>query len=389
MRAKWSLICSCVAHRGIVKPYGAVWLSVLIIVVFIPYVGSCPAPAVDLTPTATVTLTPSTTPTSTIAPAPTRRPDGLTPDEAATLDSLTLVNGFPLYTMQYVGDYAERLQRTDALPTGLGQSSEGLPAWGCSLFAALGDEQNMQYGRNFDWEHSPALLLFTDPSDGYASVSLVDLAYFASASTDWMSLLNLPLAEREPLLWAPFIPFDGMNSEGLVIGMAAVPDSEPPYDPGKPDVASVTMMRMLLDHAGAVEEAIALMGQYNILWSGGPALHFLIADAGGRAALVEFRDGHILVIENGEPWGLATNFLVSAAGSHPEGECWRYDLMEDVLRRTGGALTALNAMDMLESVSVEGTQWSAVYEINKRAVTIVMGRDYDHPFRVEYGLLAW
>jgi Flp pilus assembly protein TadD len=33
----------------------------------------------------------------------------------------------------------------------------------------------MFYGRNFDWDFSPALLLFTNPPDGYASVSRGDL----------------------------------------------------------------------------------------------------------------------------------------------------------------------------------------------------------------------
>ena len=35
------------------------------------------------------------------------------------------------------------------------------------------------FGRNFDWRYSPALLLFTDrpAAGGYASVSMVDIAY--------------------------------------------------------------------------------------------------------------------------------------------------------------------------------------------------------------------
>ena len=49
--------------------------------------------------------------------------------------------------------------------------------WTCSLFAALGDDQEFKFGRNFDWEYSPGLLLFTNPLDGYASVSMVDIAY--------------------------------------------------------------------------------------------------------------------------------------------------------------------------------------------------------------------
>jgi len=34
-------------------------------------------------------------------------------------------------------------------------------AWACSLFAGLGDVEQRLYGRNFDWDHSPAVLLFT------------------------------------------------------------------------------------------------------------------------------------------------------------------------------------------------------------------------------------
>ena len=39
----------------------------------------------------------------------------------------------------------------------------------------------MVYGRNFDWQYSPALLLFTNPPDGYASVSMVDIEYLVGA----------------------------------------------------------------------------------------------------------------------------------------------------------------------------------------------------------------
>ena len=53
------------------------------------------------------------------------------------------------------------------------------PPGRCSLFAALGDPENRLFGRNFDWRYSPALLLFTDrpAGGGYASVSMVDIAY--------------------------------------------------------------------------------------------------------------------------------------------------------------------------------------------------------------------
>ncbi|MFC7614567.1 hypothetical protein ACFQV2_14570 [Actinokineospora soli] len=49
--------------------------------------------------------------------------------------------------------------------------------FGCSLFAARGNPADPLFGRNFDFDHQPALLLFTDAPDSHASVSMVDVSY--------------------------------------------------------------------------------------------------------------------------------------------------------------------------------------------------------------------
>ena len=51
------------------------------------------------------------------------------------------------------------------------------------------------------------------------------------------------------------------------------------------------------------------MGEYNIDWGGGPALHYLVADASGRAVLIEFHEGKLMVLPNEGPYHLATNHL--------------------------------------------------------------------------------
>jgi len=78
--------------------------------------------------------------------------------------------------MQFHGAYHEDVHVLSNWKPHSGSASSR-PAWGCSLFAAFGDGKEMFYGRNFDWRYSPALLLFTDPPEGYASVSMVDLDY--------------------------------------------------------------------------------------------------------------------------------------------------------------------------------------------------------------------
>jgi hypothetical protein len=305
---------------------------------------------------------PSAQPTAARAPSP--ADSRLTEDEIATLSSLEKIDHYPLYTMRFHGDYDQYRDRGSALAG---------PKWACSLFAAMGDTEGMVYGRNFDWQYSPALLLFTDPPDGYASVSMVDIAYLIEQVE---SLADLPLAEREALLAAPFWPFDGMNEHGLVVGMAAVDESKTPYDPEKETINSLAIMREILDHARDVDEAVTVIESYNIAWDGGPAVHYLIADASGRAVLVEFHEGEMFIISNQTPYHLATNHPRATTSDH--GGCWRYAALDTQLTETEGRLSPQEAMDLLEVVSQRGsTQWSIVYGFSTGDVYVAMGEAYN------------
>ncbi len=299
----------------------------------------------------------------------------LTADQRVTLESLRLVDGHPLYTMHFQGSYRDRASAMATLPA--------LP-WACSLFAALGDPDEMAYGRNFDWDHSPAVLLFTNPPDGYASVSMVDIAYLGFAGTGSWGLTDRPLAERVGLLDAPLIPFDGMNQHGLVVGMAAVPASQPSRDPTRPTVDSLRVIREMLDRARDVEEAVAIIRGYNVDWGGGPPVHYLLADASGAAVLVEYQNGEMLTIHNDSHWHLATNHLRNTASG--DGGCWRYANLAAALSAAGGRLTPEVAMGLLAGVSQPSTQWSIVYGITSGAVEVAMGRHYEsaHSFRLDH-----
>jgi hypothetical protein len=320
-------------------------------------------------------------PTSLPVPTPTAqaRTDGLTHEQATTLGSLEKVDDYPLYTMHYYGAY-ERA----ASPSEVAGRPASWPAWACSLFAALGDADDARYGRNFDWEYSPALLLFTHPPDGYASVSMVDIAYFLDQD-QVLALSDLPLVERGPLLELPHWPFDGMNAHGLVVGMAAVPGTDMPYDPGKVTLDSLGIIREMLDHARDVDEAVAIMQSYNVNMGGGPPIHYLIADASGRAVLVEFYRGEMVILPNERPWHLATNFLRAQADEERRWDCSRYDRIDQRLTESEGQITTQEAMDLLSQVAQSSTQWSVVYEMSSGGVNVAMGRGYDdvHTFRLD------
>ncbi|MFZ5858294.1 MAG: linear amide C-N hydrolase [Chloroflexota bacterium] len=321
----------------------------------VPQATSTPVP---VTPTAIATVTEA---------------NGYTGDAVKTLTTLKKVSDYPLYTIMYYGEYDSRRPLV-VLPD---PRAESTPGWACSLFTVLLDEEHMLYGRNFDWQFSPALLLFTDPPDGYASVSMVDLEYLEFAEDTVYGLTDLPLEEQVNLLDAPWLPFDGMNEHGLAIGMAAVDPGNMQVDPAKKRIHSLGIIREVLDHARDVDEALRLFEEYNIQF-GGPPLHYLIADAKGKAVLVEFYRGEMHVFENSQPWHSATNFLLSAVKDPKDGHCWRYDRINVRLNEGQGLLDWTAAMDLLAEVSQTNTQWSIVYQMARGEVNIAMGKDYEN-----------
>jgi hypothetical protein len=319
------------------------------------------------------------TPTSSFIPA------GLTQEQFDTLNSLQKVDDYPLYTMTYIGAYQFHTETLH--PKGSITIAESSPSWACSLFTILLDEDNLLYGRNFDWQFSPALLLFTDPPDGYASVSMVDIAYFGFESIDAMNLDDLPVEERTSLLETPSLPFDGMNEYGLAIGMAAVPPGNMQSDANKETIGSIGIIRQMLDHVRTVDEAIDIMAGYNIEFGGGPPIHYLMADATGKSVLVEYYNGEMHILENEEPWHLATNFLRSSIDDPAEGGCWRYNTIQARLAETKGQIDPRAAMSLLSDVAQNNTQWSVVYQMNSGVISVVMGQHYENVHRFQLDLV--
>jgi hypothetical protein len=251
------------------------------------------------------------------APAPVSLPNETKAAESS-LSSLELISDFPFYTMRYEGDYGfkayleslnEQLPVT-GVPVGIRSEVQPLvnsPTFACTGFTARSPQGERLLGRNFDWYRHPALLLFTDSPDGYASASMVDISYLGYQGP----LDTDDPARLEDLLKAPYLPFDGLNERGLAVGMMAVPHGEGGADAHKATLDSLEVIRLLLDYAANLDEALVLMEKYNLDFSGGPPLHYLIADSSGASAVVEYIGGTLRIFRSDQPWQVSTNFLFS------------------------------------------------------------------------------
>lgn len=187
-------------------------------------------------------------------------------NELRTLFSLEKIDDYGAYQMTYYGDYGfdeflevgassdkdiekfvtKRLLK--GMPINLGVTGDG-----CTAFVTKNEKGEVIYGRNFDFLYAPSLQLYTEPRNGYESVSTVNLS-FAGYSENFLP--DGSLFDKFLTLAAPFLPFDGMNEKGVAIALLAVPEAEPPYDSNKITLNTTTAIRLVLDNASTVEEAV-------------------------------------------------------------------------------------------------------------------------------------
>ncbi|MEO3870826.1 linear amide C-N hydrolase [Nonomuraea sp. B12E4] len=269
-----------------------------------------------------------------------------------TAASLRQVDDLPLYEMTYHGGYQAEAPLTEAE---LARRGEG---WACSLFHRPGE-----FGRNFDWDPNPAMIVHNSPRDGYASVSVADVSYLfpPGARPD----LDAP-QDRRRLAHAVLTPFDGLNEKGLAVGLAQAPDARlPEPTPGRVTVSGVRIIRLMLDRAATVPEAIALMRRYDLDFTGGPQLHYLIADRAGRSAVVEYGQGRMNVIDD----RYLTNITMTGAGRAAKLADARYRRLAE------GAGT--EALELLRRVAQVHTRWSIVYDQDDLTARIVTARKWD------------
>jgi hypothetical protein len=307
-------------------------------------------------------------------------PDQALIDEERTLNSLKKMDDYPFYTMVYYGDYGFReYLNTGTMPPFFALSSSVRGKIACTCFAAMGSDSCRLFGRNFDETNHIALLLFSRPPDGYASVSMVNMDYLGYSAN------NTPDEEnnREQLLMAPYFPLDGINEKGVAIGIMGVEKAEPPYTEGRVTLYTPFLIRLVLDYASNLEEAIDLMNDYNISFEYGNPAHLLIADSGGHSAIIEFLDNEIKIIYNNEPWQVSTNFNVYGTQAPDNVNCWRYKTAYNILNEKQGNIVDIEAMDILSRVA-QGppyyTMWSIVYNLRTLEMDLVLDRKYSEIF---------
>lgn len=260
--------------------------------------------------------------------------------------------------------------------------------FGCSSIAASSPDGDALFGRNFDWQACEAMVVLAYPEDGYASISTVNMDFITRSAGGAVGMaLSLDSVRTLAALYAPL---DGMNEAGLAVSVNMIADrARIEQDTGKPGLTTTTAIRLLLDRAGSVEEALALLGQYDLHGSMGMMVHFAIADATGRSVAVEYIDNEMIVTET----PVLTNFYLAEGEKQGIGTAQSHERYDMLMARLDASpqMTMEGVRDALGSVSkdnfgeFESTEWSVVMNLTDGQAVYYHREDYEkgYAFRLE------
>lgn len=296
-----------------------------------------------------------------------------------TSEITELENGF--FAVRYEGDYGfdEFIEQggassdsevvaylSEQLLSGLDLGFLG-DIFGCSTIAATGSEGEALFGRNFDWNTCEAMVVASVPENGYASISTVNMDFITQGAGGAVGMA-LRLDEVRTLA-ALYAPLDGMNEAGLAVSVNMIQDSANiNQDTEKPDITTTTAVRLLLNQAATVDEALALLEQYDLHASMNMMIHFALADKTGRSVVVEYIDNEVVVTET----PVVTNFYLAEGDKYGIGTSQsheRYEILMDSLS-SHDSYTIPEMRDALDSVSKDNfeefasTEWSAVFDLD-------------------------
>ena len=260
-----------------------------------------------------------------------------------------------------------------------------VPELACSTFIAETPEKGYIFGRNLDNQTTDLAVVKTAPKNGYKSVSVVNLSFLGYNET----YTPEKLLDRIVTLGTPYFPLDGVNEKGLAVGVLQL--QAPPTDQqtDKVDIGTTLAIRILLDKAATVKEAVEMLRNYDMHASANGCYHIQIADASGDSVVVSYVNNEMVVTEIEGNYQAATNFYLHDVPFEYEkqGED-RYAILIDTLEENKGILSAEDGMKLLNAVSIKGTppdeegrvystQWSSIYDLTKAELILCVDRNYN------------
>lgn len=246
----------------------------------------------------------------------------------------------------------------------------------CTTFLIKKDG-NIVFGRNYDWVTETGVVHTNLRGQVKTSLPLDE-----GKSFEWTSQYGSITFNQ----YGKEFPTGGMNEAGLVVELMWLSESEFPKRDERYALSVLQWIQYVLDNCSTIDEVIATDKKVRIFSSDAPQ-HYLVADAEGNAATIEFLKGK-MVVHRGD--NLPYAVLANSPYGHSIDAVRRAEQKGDSAAFGDNSLqrfrTACRRVSEVQNRNFEGplekeaftildeigqgdfTKWSIVYNITERSI---------------------
>jgi penicillin V acylase-like amidase (Ntn superfamily) len=232
------------------------------------------------------------------------------------------------------------------------------------------------FGRNYDWVTDAGLACTNQRGLYKTSFKMAD-----GESISWVAQYGSITFNQ----YGKEFPTGGMNEKGLVVELMWLDETKYPEADKRPSISVLQWIQYQLDNCASIEEVIATDKKLRITTTSAP-LHYLIADANGNAAAIEFLDGKLHVHKGSDlPFPVLTNstYQESKLTGTPKSSGNYESFQNNSIERFAKACRMVEqftdnkistpvvdyAFGILDNVSQgDHTKWSIVYDLKNKII---------------------
>lgn len=246
----------------------------------------------------------------------------------------------------------------------------------CTTFC-INKNGQIVFGRNYDWVTGAGIV-----NTNQRGLFKTSLKTGNAATISWVSTYGSITFNQ----YGKEFPTGGMNEKGLVVELMWLDGTKYPSADGRPAVGVLQWLQYQLDNAASVTDVISSDSKIRIGEDATP-LHYLVADAGGNVAAIEFLNGKMIVHkQRGLPFPVLTNdtYASSVETARPIiAKGTEVSLQNNSLDRFVKACSMVKkfneinmdvpvtdfAFSVLDKVAQSSyTKWSIVYDITNKKI---------------------
>lgn len=251
----------------------------------------------------------------------------------------------------------------------------------CTTFF-INKNGQLAFGRNYDWVTDAGILCTNLRGLTKTSSKMPE-----GSSITWVSKYGSITFNQ----YGKEFPTGGMNEQGLVVEMMWLEGSEYPKPDKRRSLNILQWIQYQLDNCENVKEVIATNKKVRISPESNPPVHYLISDAAGNAAAIEFLNGKMVVHQGKDlqiPVLANTAYATSSrlvmdtdendslsekSNSYNDNSVMRFSfacaMVKKYQRENVNKPIVDYSFDILNKVNQpEFTKWSIVYDISNKKV---------------------